>query len=60
MEPLKRLINKHNLFINNNLDKPTRSYKTSISRDSARGKKVPSTLIINLIISNQALRPLAS
>ena len=52
MESLERLIDRYDLFINNNLDKSTRPYKTSVSRDNARGEKVSSTLIINLIISN--------
>ena len=59
-EPLERLIDRHDLFINNDLDKPTRPYKTSVSGDGARGEKVPSTSIIDLTISNQALGPLAS
>ncbi|KAE8550137.1 hypothetical protein EYB25_008668 [Talaromyces marneffei] len=34
---------------------PTRPYKTELSRDGIRGEKVPSTSIIDLTISNQAL-----
>uniref|UniRef100_A0A093X6J6 Phosphonoacetaldehyde hydrolase n=1 Tax=Talaromyces marneffei PM1 TaxID=1077442 RepID=A0A093X6J6_TALMA len=37
------------------VDMPTRPYKTELSRDGIRGEKVPSTSIINLTISNQAL-----
>lgn len=46
-EPLERLINRHDLLINNDLDVPTRPYKTSVSRGGVRGKKVPSTSIID-------------
>uniref|UniRef100_A0A093VF66 Putative RNA-directed DNA polymerase from transposon X-element n=1 Tax=Talaromyces marneffei PM1 TaxID=1077442 RepID=A0A093VF66_TALMA len=37
------------------VDMPTRPYKTELSRDGIRGEKVPSTSIIDLTISNQAL-----
>ena len=59
-ETLERLITKHDLFINNDRDRPTRPYKTAVSRDGCRGGKVPSTSIIDLTITNQTLGPLAS
>ena len=59
-EPLERLIDRYNLFVNNDLDRPMRPYKTSVSRDGIRGGKEPSTSIIDLTISNPALGPLVS
>lgn len=58
--PLEDLINRHDLFVNNDLDVPTRPYKTQTSRGGRRGEKVLSDSIIDLTISNQALGPLAS
>jgi hypothetical protein len=39
---------------------PTRPYKTWVSQGATRGEKEPSTLIIDLTISNKALGPLDS
>jgi hypothetical protein len=46
--PLERLINNHDLIINNNLDKPTRPYKPRAIGD----QEMPKILIINLTINN--------
>ena len=59
-EPLERLIDRYSLFINNELDAPTRPYKTRVSQGAIRGEKEPSTSIIDLTISNEALGPLDS
>jgi hypothetical protein len=59
-KPLENLIVRHDLFVNNALDVPTRPYKTRSSRGGVRGEKEYSLSIIDLTISNQALGPLAS
>ena len=59
-ETLEGLIDRYGLFVNNELDMPTRPYKTQVSQGAVRGEKVPSTSIIDLTISNQALGPLES
>ena len=59
-ETLERLIDRYGLFVNNELDMPTRPYKTRVSQGATRGEKEPSTSIIDLTISNEALGPLDS
>jgi hypothetical protein len=52
--PLERLIDDHDLIVNNDPDEPIRPYKPRAMGDQG----VPKILIIDLIISNQALGPL--
>jgi hypothetical protein len=59
-KPLEDLIVRHDLFVNNAPDMPTRPYKIKSSRGGGGSKKEYSLLIIDLTISNQALGPLAS
>ena len=57
--PLEDLIRRHDLYVNNDMNTPTRPYKTRVSRGSSGGERMPSDSIIDLTISNQALGPLA-